>query len=54
MNNEQKLAYRNKIITDAEAVLGQNLSDHIVHEEIFGPDEFGSRYHAYGGNALSG
>gem|GEM_PF-4756502 len=53
MNDEQKAKYRNKIIADAEALLGQKISDHIIHEEVFGPDEFGARYHAYGGNALS-
>ncbi len=54
MNDEQKQIYRDKLLADAEKVLGQSLTDHIVHEEIFGPDEFSSRYHAYGGNALSG
>ncbi len=54
MDDNAKQAYRDKIIADAQQVLWQQLEWHIVHEEIFWPDEFNKRYHAYGGNALSG
>ena len=54
MDDDAKQAYADKILTDAERILGQDLRSHIVYQEIFWPDEFTSRYHAYGGNALSG
>lgn len=53
MNNEEKKLYRNKIITTTEEILGEKLEEHILHEELFGPDDFAERYHAYGWNALS-
>lgn len=54
MDDQQKKNYRDKIISDIEQLLDQKIEWHIIHEELFGPDEFTSRYHAYGGNALSG
>lgn len=54
MDEAQKLTYRNKIIAHTEDILWQQLEWHIIHEEIFWPDEFTKRYHAYGWNALNG
>jgi len=35
MDDDAKQAYADKILTDAERILGQDLRSHIVHQEIF-------------------
>ncbi len=53
MNEEQKKSYKDKLIATTEKILWEKIEWHIIHEELFWPDEFTSRYHAYGWNALS-
>ena len=53
MNDAEKQKYAYKVLKTTEKLLDQDITPHIVHQELFWPDEFSKRYHAYWWNALS-
>lgn len=47
MTDEQKQAYRDKVLVLIETTLGETFVDRIVQERLFMNDDFTARYHAY-------
>ena len=52
MSDNEIQAYRDKLITTTEELIGDTFSDRIVSEKIFTAKDFQSRYNAFQGTAL--